>query len=92
MAWAQQAAAQGHRQSPTDSAPPPARAWPVRSKTSDAATPALCCKHWPAPSTTNPPPKFVLRESLTPPGVRLSTATLHQLATDIAAGRPVELT
>jgi len=34
----------------------------------------------------------VLRESLTPLGVRLSTARLHQLATDIAAGRPVELT
>jgi len=28
----------------------------------------------------------------TPLGVRLSTARLHQLATDIAAGRPVELT
>ncbi len=34
----------------------------------------------------------VLRESLTPLGVRLSTARVHQLATDIAAGRPVELT
>ncbi len=34
----------------------------------------------------------VLRESLTPLGVRLSTARLHQLATDITAGRPVELT
>ncbi len=34
----------------------------------------------------------VLRESLTPLGVRLSTAKLHQLATDIAAGRPIELT
>jgi len=34
----------------------------------------------------------VLRESLTPLGVRLSTARLHQLATDIAVGRPVELT
>jgi len=29
----------------------------LRSKTSDAATPALCCTHWPAPSTTNPPPR-----------------------------------
>jgi len=34
----------------------------------------------------------VLRESLTPLGVRLSTARVHQLATDITAGRPVELT
>jgi|tagenome__1003787_1003787.scaffolds.fasta_scaffold20197233_1 hypothetical protein len=32
-----------------------------------------------------------LRDSLTPLGVRLSPAALHQLATDIAAGRPVEL-
>ena len=31
------------------------------------------------------------RDSLTPLGLRLSPATLHQLATDIAAGRPVEL-
>ena len=33
----------------------------------------------------------VLKNSLTPLGVRLSPARLHQLATDIAAGRPVEL-
>jgi hypothetical protein len=33
----------------------------------------------------------VLRESLTPLGVRLPNATLHQLAADIAAGRPAEL-
>jgi hypothetical protein len=32
-----------------------------------------------------------LRDSLTPLGLRLSPAALHQLATDIAAGRPVEL-
>jgi hypothetical protein len=30
-------------------------------------------------------------EPLTPLGVRLSTATLHKLAVDITAGRPVEL-
>jgi len=34
----------------------------------------------------------VLRETLTPLGVRLPAATLQQLASDIAAGRPVELT
>ena len=33
----------------------------------------------------------MLRDSLTPLGLRLSPAALHQLATDIAAGRPVEL-
>ena len=33
----------------------------------------------------------LLRNSLTPLGVRLSPAKLHQLATDIAAGRPVAL-
>jgi hypothetical protein len=32
-----------------------------------------------------------LRDSLTPLGLRLSPAALHRLATDIAAGRPVEL-
>ena len=32
-----------------------------------------------------------LRSSLTPLGVRLSPATLRELAADIAAGRPVEL-
>ena len=32
-----------------------------------------------------------LRSSLTPLGVRLTPATLRGLATDIAAGRPVEL-
>jgi hypothetical protein len=35
--------------------------------------------------------QHLLRSSLTPLGVRLSSATLHQLATDIAAGRPVAL-
>jgi hypothetical protein len=33
----------------------------------------------------------VLRESLSPLGVRLSPAALHDLAAGIAAGRPVEL-
>jgi hypothetical protein len=33
----------------------------------------------------------LLRESLTPLGVRLRSATLHQLAADIARGRPAEL-
>lgn len=33
----------------------------------------------------------VLKSSLTPLGVRLSPTRLHQLATEIAAGRPVEL-
>jgi hypothetical protein len=33
----------------------------------------------------------LLRNSLTPLGVRLSSAKLHQLAADIAAGRPVAL-
>ena len=33
----------------------------------------------------------VLKNSLTPLGMRLSPARLNQLATDIAAGRPVEL-
>jgi len=32
-----------------------------------------------------------LRSSLTPLGVRLAPTVLRQLATDIAAGRPVEL-
>ncbi len=32
-----------------------------------------------------------LKNSLNPLGVRLSPTRLHQLATDIAAGRPVEL-
>jgi hypothetical protein len=32
-----------------------------------------------------------LRSSLTPLGVRLTKATLRELAADIAAGRPVEL-
>ena len=32
-----------------------------------------------------------LRNCLTPLGVRLPTATLHKLAVDITAGRPVEL-
>lgn len=35
--------------------------------------------------------QHTLRDSLTPLGLRLSPAALHQLATDIAAGRPVEL-
>ena len=35
--------------------------------------------------------QHLLRTSLTPLGVRLSPAKLHQLATDIAAGRPVAL-
>ncbi len=34
----------------------------------------------------------VLKSALTPLGVRLSPTRLHQLATDIAAGRPVQLT
>jgi len=34
----------------------------------------------------------LLRDTLTPLGVRLPAATLHQLASDIAAGRPVDLT
>ena len=33
----------------------------------------------------------VLREALTPLGVRLPAVTLHQLAADITAGRPVDL-
>jgi hypothetical protein len=33
----------------------------------------------------------MLRDCLTPLGVRLSTATLHTLAVDITAGCPVEL-
>jgi hypothetical protein len=33
----------------------------------------------------------LLRDSLSPLGVRLSPAALHELAADIAAGRPVEL-
>jgi hypothetical protein len=33
----------------------------------------------------------VLYDSLKPLGVRLPAATLHELAADIAAGRPVEL-
>ncbi len=33
----------------------------------------------------------VLREALTPIGVRLPAATLHQLAADITAGRPADL-
>jgi hypothetical protein len=33
----------------------------------------------------------MLRNCLTPLGVRLSTATLHTLAVDITVGRPVEL-
>jgi hypothetical protein len=32
-----------------------------------------------------------LRDLLTPLGLRLTPTALHQLATDIAAGRPVEL-
>jgi hypothetical protein len=35
--------------------------------------------------------RHLLRNSLTSLGVRLPSATLHQLATDIAAGRPVTL-
>ena len=35
--------------------------------------------------------QHLLRNSLTPLGVRLSSAKLHQLATDITAGRPVAL-
>ena len=33
----------------------------------------------------------MLRNCLTPLGVRLSTTTLHKLAVDLTAGRPVEL-
>ncbi len=33
----------------------------------------------------------LLRDTLTPLGVRLPAATLQQLASDITAGRPVEL-
>jgi hypothetical protein len=33
----------------------------------------------------------VLRDSLTPLGIRLPAATLHHLAADLTAGRPVEL-
>ena len=40
---------------------------------------------------TTPQIQHTLRDSLTPLGLRLSPAALHQLATDIAAGRPVEL-
>ena len=35
--------------------------------------------------------RATLRSSLTPLGVRLTPATLRELAADIAAGRPVEL-
>ena len=35
--------------------------------------------------------QVALRSSLTPLGVRLTPATLRELAADIAAGRPVEL-
>jgi hypothetical protein len=35
--------------------------------------------------------QHLLRNSLRPLGVRLPPATLHQLAADIAAGRPVTL-
>ena len=35
--------------------------------------------------------QHTLRDSLTPLGLRLTPAALHQLAADIAAGRPVEL-
>jgi len=34
----------------------------------------------------------LLRDTLTPLGVRLPAATLQQLASDITAGRPVDLT
>jgi len=34
----------------------------------------------------------LLRDTLTPLWMRLPAATLHQLASDIAAGRPVDLT
>ncbi len=34
----------------------------------------------------------LLRDTLTPLGVRLPAATLQQLASDIPAGRPVDLT
>ena len=93
MAWAQQPAAQGHRQSRADSAPAPAR---VARQITDqrrgyarAVLQALARTQHGRPTAQV---QRVLRESLTPLGVRLSTARLHQLATDIAAGRPVELT
>jgi hypothetical protein len=35
--------------------------------------------------------QHLLRNALTPLGIRLSSAKLHQLAADIAAGRPVAL-
>ena len=35
--------------------------------------------------------QHLLRNSLTPLGIRLAPARLHQLAADIAAGRPVTL-
>ena len=52
-----------------------------------------CCEHWPAPIGVGRSAvvQRVLREALTPLGVRLSGAELHDLAASISAGKPVAL-
>jgi hypothetical protein len=54
---------------------------------------AVLCAPWPRTHRGRPATQIhaTLRSSLAPLGVRLTPATLRELAADIAAGRPVEL-
>ena len=87
---------------PSAARPGPARPGPGRMTTRAAARQVAQHRHGYAAAVlralarhqqgrTTAQIQHTLRDSLTPLGLRLSPAALHQLATDIAAGRPVEL-
>ena len=88
---------------PSAAAPGPARPGPGRATTRAAAARqvaaqrrgyaaavlrALACNQR---GRTSAQIQRTLRDSLTPLGLRLSPGALDHLATDIAAGRPIEL-
>jgi hypothetical protein len=92
-----------HTSAPSAAPPGPARPGPGRVRTPAAAAHQVArqrrgyaaavvralARHQRGRTTAQI--RRTLRDSLTPLGLRLSPAALHQLATDIAAGRPVEL-
>ena len=91
-----------HMAAPSAAPPGPARPGPARVTTRAAARQVALQRRGYAAAVlralarnqrgrTTAQIQHTLRHSLTPLGLRLSPAALHQLATDIAAGRPVEL-
>ena len=92
-----------HMAAPSAASPVPARPGPARVRTRAAAARQVAlqrrgyaaavlralARHQRGRTTAQI--RRTLRDSLTPLGLRLSPAALHHLATDIAAGRPVEL-